>query len=41
MLEPDFDVSWNEPIVLTVEDGTFVSRNIFEGEPLLFYRVSF
>lgn len=40
MLEPDFDVSWNEPIVLTVEDGTFVSRNIFEGEPLLFYRVS-
>lgn len=40
MLEPDFDVRWNEPIVLTVEDGSFVSRNIFEGEPLLFYRVS-
>lgn len=40
MLEPDFDARWNEPIVLTVEDGNFVSRNIFEGEPLLFYRVS-
>lgn len=40
MLEPDFNFKYNYPILLKIEDGYFICNSIYEGETLLFNRVS-
>lgn len=40
MLEPDFDIKYERPILLKIEDGLLICRNIVEGQSMLFYSVS-